>query len=63
MCFLWGRVNANCPFEILRTMIWAIDLDDGTLINALGSDLSRPKSVLSDSMMFYPDFDTRFDDL
>ena len=56
-------MNANCPFEILRTMIWAIDLDDGTLINALGSDLSRPKSVLSDSMMFYPDFDTRFDDL
>ncbi|KAK3897848.1 glycoside hydrolase superfamily [Staphylotrichum tortipilum] len=45
------------------TMIWAIDLDDGTLINALGSDLSRPKSVFSDSLMFYPDFDTRFDDL
>lgn len=25
-------------------MIWAIDLDDGTLINALGSNLSRPKA-------------------
>ncbi|KAH8896309.1 glycoside hydrolase [Thozetella sp. PMI_491] len=26
------------------TMVWAIDLDDGTLINALGSNLSRPKA-------------------
>ncbi|KAK8076337.1 hypothetical protein PG994_003609 [Apiospora phragmitis] len=26
------------------TMIWAIDLDDGTLINALGSNLSRKKA-------------------
>ena len=26
-----------------RTMIWAIDLDDGTLIDALGKGLGRPK--------------------
>jgi chitinase len=44
-------------------MIWAIDLDDGTLINALGSDLSRPPSVLSDLLPVYPDFETRFEDL
>jgi len=25
-------------------MVWAIDLDDGTLIEALGSNLSRNKS-------------------
>jgi hypothetical protein len=25
-------------------MIWAIDLDDGTLIDALGSNLKREKS-------------------
>lgn len=25
-------------------MVWAIDLDDGTLIDALGSNLSRPKA-------------------
>ena len=25
-------------------MVWAVDLDDGTLINALGSNLSRRKA-------------------
>ena len=55
--------NANCPFGIFRTMIWAIDLDDGTLINALGSDLSRPKSDLTDPLTLIPDFETRFQDL
>lgn len=25
-------------------MVWAIDLDDGTLINALGKNLNRDKS-------------------
>ncbi len=44
-------------------MIWAIDLDDGTLINALGSDLSRPKSDLTDPLTLIPDFETRFEDL
>ncbi|KJZ70862.1 hypothetical protein HIM_09727 [Hirsutella minnesotensis 3608] len=28
------------------TMVWAIDLDDGTLINQLGSNLNRPKAVV-----------------
>lgn len=26
-----------------RTMVWAIDLDDGTLIDALGENIGRPK--------------------
>lgn len=30
------------------TLVWAIDLDDGTLINALGSGLSRSKSTMYD---------------
>ncbi|KAK8857289.1 glycoside hydrolase family 18 protein [Apiospora arundinis] len=28
------------------TMVWAIDLDDGTLINALGSNLARQKATV-----------------
>ena len=31
-----------------RTIAWAIDLDDGTTINALGSDLNRTKSTTYD---------------
>lgn len=27
-------------------MVWAIDLDDGTLINALGSNLARQKATV-----------------
>lgn len=27
-----------------RTMVWAIDLDDGTLIDALGENLGRDKA-------------------
>ncbi len=27
-------------------MVWAIDLDDGTLIGALGSNLNRPKATV-----------------
>lgn len=30
--------------SVSRTMVWAIDLDDGTLINALGENLDRDKS-------------------
>lgn len=30
------------------TLVWAIDLDDGTLISALGSGLSRSKSTVYD---------------
>ena len=44
-------------------MIWAIDLDDGTLINALGSDLSRPKSDVQDRPSLLPDFETAWEDL
>jgi chitinase len=29
-------------------MVWAIDLDDGTLIEALGSNLNRPKADIYD---------------
>ena len=28
------------------TMVWAVDLDDGTLIEALGSNLNRPKAEI-----------------
>ncbi|KAK4154117.1 glycoside hydrolase superfamily [Chaetomidium leptoderma] len=45
------------------TMIWAIDLDDGTLIDALGSDLSREKSVLTSRPARIPDFDTPWEEL
>jgi chitinase len=27
-------------------MVWAVDLDDGTLIEALGSNLNRPKAEI-----------------
>lgn len=27
-------------------MVWAIDLDDGTLISALGSNMARPKAAV-----------------
>jgi chitinase len=29
---------------VFRTLVWAIDLDDGTLIDALGSNMGRPKA-------------------
>jgi hypothetical protein len=35
-------------------MAWAIDLDDGTTIDALGSDLSRPKSPVFDPALLDP---------
>lgn len=44
-------------------MVWAIDLDDGTLINALGSDLSRPKNELTKPPPSIPDFETEWDEL
>lgn len=31
---------------LFRTMVWAIDLDDGSLIEALGSGLSTPKATV-----------------
>jgi len=27
-------------------MVWAVDLDDGTLINALGANLNRKKAMV-----------------
>lgn len=43
-------------------MIWAIDLDDGTLIDALGSNLGRDKdSILPDRPYYLPDFGTDWD--
>lgn len=47
---------------ICRTMIWAIDLDDGTLIDALGSTLSRNKTrILPEAPFLLPDFEYIFD--
>lgn len=44
-------------------MVWAIDLDDGTLLNALGSVSSRPKeSLLKDLPSVIPDFDSPWPD-
>ncbi|KXX73815.1 Killer toxin subunits alpha/beta [Madurella mycetomatis] len=43
------------------TMVWAIDLDDGTLIDALAENLSRNKSiVLEDLPRLLPDLGTSF---
>lgn len=33
------------------TMVWAIDLDDGSMINALGSNLNRPKAVVAEDVV------------
>lgn len=30
----------------IRTMVWAIDLDDGTMIEALGKGVKREKSLV-----------------
>ena len=43
------------------TFVWAVDLDDGTLINALGSNMGRPKSEVyseyyqADGSLWIPD--------
>ncbi|GAB0138217.1 hypothetical protein EsDP_00006456 [Epichloe bromicola] len=39
-------LKLKLDYANLRTMIWAIDLDDGTLIKALGEGLGRNKSTL-----------------
>lgn len=31
---------------VRRTMVWAIDLDDGTLLEALGANISRNKTQI-----------------
>lgn len=38
----------------LRTMAWAIDLDDGTTIEELGADLDRPKAPTFDPDLLDP---------
>ncbi|KAI1954495.1 hypothetical protein LOZ12_001146 [Ophidiomyces ophidiicola] len=44
------------------TMIWAIDLDDGTLINELGSTLGRGKErILKNRPPYLPDLGTDWD--
>ncbi|KAK1758816.1 glycoside hydrolase superfamily [Echria macrotheca] len=40
------------------TFVWAIDLDDGTLIDALGSNLSRPKSLVYNGTYYQADAGT-----
>lgn len=37
------------------TMVWAIDLDDGTLINALGSNLARQKANVYNTPIYNAD--------
>jgi chitinase len=32
--------------RVRRTMVWAIDLDDGTLLESLGVNLSRNKTQI-----------------
>lgn len=38
-------------------MVWAVDLDDGTLIEALGSNLNRPKAEIYKHQMLECNFD------
>jgi len=40
------------------TMVWAIDLDDGTLINALSGSLNRPKMTVISPVLNLADFGT-----
>lgn len=45
-----------------RTMVWAIDLDDGTLIDALGSNLGRKKNTVLKKLPYYtPDLGTSWE--
>ena len=42
-------------------MIWAIDLDDGTLIEELGSNLNREKEeIYADPPYYLPCFGSKF---
>lgn len=46
-----------------RTMIWAIDLDDGQLIKALGSNLNRvAEEILPLPPYVLPCFGTQFEE-
>jgi len=37
------RLREEMLTSFRRTMVWAIDLDDGTLIDSLGANMGRPK--------------------
>ncbi|OBT71283.1 hypothetical protein VF21_09607 [Pseudogymnoascus sp. 05NY08] len=50
--------NSHC---LGGTMAWAIDLDDGTTIEELGADLSRPKFPTFDPDLFDPNSDNNTD--
>jgi chitinase len=47
---MFSQCNAKLTSSLSllqSTMVWAIDLDDGTLINSLGANMGRPKSFVS----------------
>ena len=46
-------------------MVWAVDLDDGTLIDALGANLNRPKAEVYEEIFMECDMGTglRFGEL
>ena len=50
----------TCP-AIIRTMVWAIDLDDGTLIEALGSNLNRQKAAVYNDTIYMCNLGTGLD--
>lgn len=39
------KLNTN--IDTFSTMVWAIDLDDGTLIDALGENIGRRKEEIA----------------
>lgn len=39
-------------------MVWAIDLDDGTLIDALGENIKRPKESIANISPYLTCFGT-----
>ena len=40
-------------------MVWAIDLDDGSMIAGLGANIARPKpTIINMTMVDIPDYET-----
>lgn len=61
ICEFLARLCANIIIR-RRTMIWAIDLDDGSLLEALTSVSTKKKEeVLAESDFDMPDFGTNWD--
>jgi chitinase len=53
-------IDTNALYR--RTMVWAIDLDDGSLLEALASVSSKKKSEILPELDFdIPDFGTNWD--